>query len=325
MVKNGQIVSTNEVIASIEIPGKHKDLDIAQALGLDPMEAARLILCKQGDTVRIGDVIARKRGLFPKLVYSPVNGKVADCSNARVLIEMGSNPLVVYSGFTGVVKEVIPDYGAILVTEGAVIQGVWGNGRLAEGLMICLARSPVEELNPERMDVGLRGSVVFGGSCLKADTLRFTSEIPLRGLVVSSIAPELLGMAESLPFPVIALIGLGKIPYDDHTYQMIINIDKRVACVNATAWDRCSGSRPEVVIPKRGEGPVAELPEEVEYRTDQLVRILQSPYLWETARIKTILPDARLLPSGITAVSALCVMDNGEETVQPLTNLEVIL
>jgi hypothetical protein len=325
MVKSGQPVSTSEVIASIDMPEKHLDLDVARILGMDAGRAAREIIAKPGDSIRKGDVIARKRGLISKQVVVPVDGKVVECSNGRVLIALGSSPLVVQAGFTGLVKEVIPDYGAILVTEGAILQGVWGNGRLAEGLMICLARSRNEELYPERMDVSLRGSVVFAGPCLKPETLRLASEITLRGLVVSSIAPEYLGLAEKLPYPVMVLNGLGKVPYDEHTYQIISNMDKRVACINAVIWDRYAGSRPEVVIPRRGEGHISELPENVDYTNGQLVRILQSPYLWETARIKNILPDSRAYPSGITAVSALCVLDNGEEIVQPLANLEVIV
>ncbi len=325
MVKNGQPVSTSEVIASIDVPGKHLDLDIAHALGLDPVRAARAIIPKPGDTIRKGDVIARRGGMIAKLVYSPADGKVVESSNARVLIDLGSSPLVVQAGFTGLVKEVIPDRGAILVAEGAILQGVWGNGRLAEGLMICLARNQIEELIPDRMDVSLRGSVVFGGPCLDSETLRLASEIPLRGLVVSSIAPDILDLAKNLPFPIMALIGIGKVSYDDYSYQIITNMDRRVACINAVPWDRCSGSRPEVVIPKRGEGHISELPEVVDYQAGQLVRILQSPYLWETARIKTLLPDARMYPSGVYAPSALCVLENGEETVQPLVNLEVIL
>ncbi|MGA9398025.1 MAG: hypothetical protein WBV22_07175, partial [Anaerolineaceae bacterium] len=155
--------------------------------------------------------------MIAKLVYSPADGKVVESSNARVLIDLGSSPLVVQAGFTGLVKEVIPDRGAILVAEGAILQGVWGNGRLAEGLMICLARNQIEELIPDRMDVSLRGSVVFGGPCLDSETLRLASEIPLRGLVVSSIAPDILDLAKNLPFPIMALIGIGKVSYDDYS------------------------------------------------------------------------------------------------------------
>ena len=324
LVTNGQPVSTNEVIASIEVPEKHLELNIPELLGIESSRTDDVFVVKTGDPVQTGTLIARKSGLFAKKVTSPVDGRIVDITNGKVIVEHGSNPIVVKAGFTGSVREVIPNIGAIIISEGALLQGVWGNRRMAEGLMICIARNRVEELTPERMDVNLRGSVVFGGPCMKGEVLRRAEEIPLRGLVVSGIAADLLDYACTMTIPIMSLIGVGKAVFDEHTFNIISTMDKRVACVNATAWDRCLGSRPEVVIPKRDTKPQSEANEEVEYKAGQLVRILQSP-LWETARIKSLLPEERVYPSGFVAQSALCILGNGEEIVQPLVNLEVIL
>jgi hypothetical protein len=324
MVSNGQPVTTNEVIAAIEIPDKHLELNVSDELGFDPDRVSRAILVKPGDALQKGMLIARRSGLLPKTLTSPVDGRVVDLVQGKLLVEYGSNPINVKAGFTGTVREVIPNYGAILVTEGALLQGVWGNGKMAEGLMICMARNRIEELSPEHMDVSLRGSVVFGGPCMHVETLQRAAEISLRGLIVSGIDPHLLEYAGTIAFPVMVVAGLGKAVYDEHTYNIISMMDKRVACVNAAAWDRCQGSRPEVVIPQHGEVLLTESPEEAEYKVGQMVRILQSP-LWETARIKTLLPEERVFPSGVIAQSALCILGTGEEIVQPLVNLEVIL
>jgi hypothetical protein len=325
MVTNGQPVTTNEIVASIDIPEKHLEVDVIDTLGGGLDKIDRSILVKPGDMVQKGMVIARKGGLLAKTVMSPVDGRVTEIANGKILLEYGSNLITVNAGFTGTVREVIPNFGAIVVSEGALLQGVWGNGQLAEGLLICMARNRIEELSPERMDMSIRGSIVFGGPCLKREILTRAVEISLRGLVVSGIAPDLLEYASTVPFPVMALIGVGKAVYDEHCYQIISNMDKRVACVNATVWDHCLGSRPEVVIPKRGEDLLSESSESPEYKVGQLVRILQSPALWETARIKTLLSEERVYPSGIVAKSAICILNNGEEIVQPLVNLEVIL
>jgi hypothetical protein len=324
LINKGQTVTTNDLIALIELPEKHLEINVSDVLGLDPERVNRALVVKPGDSIQKGTEVARRGGLLAKSVISPVDGRVVEITNGRVLVEYGSNPIIVKAGFTGTVREVIPDLGAIIVSEGALLQGIWGNGKLAEGLMICIARNRIEELLPERMDVSLRGSVVFSGPCMKVETLQKAAEIPLRGLVVSGIAPDLLKYASEVAFPVMAMVGLGKAVYDEHTFEMISTMEKRVACVNAAVWDQCHGSRPEVVIPKRGEELLSESQEEAEYKVGQLVRILQSP-LWETARIKTLIPEERVYPSGIVAQSALCILGNGEEIVQPLVNLEVIL
>jgi hypothetical protein len=324
MVSNGQPVTTNEVIAAIDLPEKHLELNILDLLGVDLTQVDKYMAVKPGEPVQTGTVVAHKGGLFARKVISPVDGRVVEINNGRVMVEHGSNPIVVKAGFTGTVREVIPNYGAIITSGGALLQGVWGNRKMAEGLMICMSRSRIEELSPERMDVNLRGSVVFGGPCMREEVLRRAEEIPLRGLVVSGIAPNLLEFANTLTFPILVLVGLGKAVYDEHTFNIITGLDKRVACVNATAWNRCLGTRPEIVIPKRDDTPLSESTEETEYKPGELVRILQSP-LWETARIKALLPEERVYPGGTIAQSALCIRDNGEEIVQPLVNLEVIL
>jgi hypothetical protein len=324
LVTNGQPVTTNEVIASIELPEKHLELNILDQLEVDLLRVDKTLAVRVGDPVGVGTLIARKSGLLAKTVTSPVDGRIVEITNGKVIVEHGSNPIVVKAGFTGTVREVIPNYGAIITSGGALLQGVWGNQRMAEGLMICIARNRIEELAPERMDVSLRGSVVFGGPCMKSEVLHRAEEIPLRGMVISGIAPDLLEYASGMTIPIMVLVGIGKAVYDEHTFNIISTMDKRVACVNATAWDRCLGSRPEIVIPKREETLLSESPEEAEYKVGQLVRILQSP-LWETARIKTLLPEERVFPSGSVAQSAICTLGNGEEIAQPLVNLEVIL
>lgn len=325
IVTTGQLISTNDIIASIELPEKHLEINVATGLGVDPNRAASLIQVKPGDPVRKGDVLANRSGLLSKTVFSPGDGRVLDCSNARILIAVGSRPLTVQAGFSGQVKEVLPDLGAVLTTEGAILQGAWGNGRMAEGLLICLAGNRGELLAPDRMDISLRGSVVFGGPCLQAETLQRAAEIPLRGLVISGMAPELFPLADQMPFPVMVLIGPGAVPFDDFSLRIVQDLNKRVVCVNASAWGQRPGQRPEVIIPRHNEGPVSELPDTVDYQPGQLVRFLQSPYPWETARIKSLHPEAWAFASGITTPAALCVLENGKETVQALMNLEVIL
>lgn len=325
LVTHGQQVSTNEIIASIDIAEKHLEVNVCEQLGISPKRVAKTYLVKQGDLVQKGAAIAYQSGLLTRSVFSPVDGRITEITEGKILIEHGSNPITVKAGFSGMIREVIPNMGAIVVCEGALLQGIWGNGKLAEGLMICLARNRVEELTPDRMDVNLRGSVVFGGQCKRVETLKRAMEIPLRGLVCSGIAPELLEYASAMPLPVMALIGIGKVVYDENTFKVISTMDKRVACLNATVLNRCQGTRPEVVVPRRGDSLVSESTEITEYRVGQLVRILQSPAMWETARIKALLTEERLYPSGIVAQSALCVLDNGDEITQPLVNLEVIL
>ena len=62
-------------------------------------------------------------------------------SGGRVLLEVESAPLELRAGIPGVITDLHPERGATIETNGALIQGAWGNGRVGEGLMIPLLKS----------------------------------------------------------------------------------------------------------------------------------------------------------------------------------------
>ena len=50
----------------------------------------------------------------------------------------------------------IPDRGAVVETTGALIQGLWGNGRLDFGLMNVVVEEPDGILTSDQLDVRMR-------------------------------------------------------------------------------------------------------------------------------------------------------------------------
>ena len=90
------------------------------------------------------------------------------------------------------VTQVIAERGVVIRTAGALVQGVWGNGRIDNGLMVSLLEKPDDILTADRLDVSLRGSVILGGHVRDAETLRVAAELPIRGLVISSLLSSLI-------------------------------------------------------------------------------------------------------------------------------------
>ena len=64
LVSTGQPVSTNEVIASIDIPEKHLELNVADKLGVSAERVARWLQVKPGDQIQKEAVIAHRGGLL---------------------------------------------------------------------------------------------------------------------------------------------------------------------------------------------------------------------------------------------------------------------
>ena len=98
----------------------------------------------------------------------------------KVLMEVGDARVELRAGLSGMVTRIIPERGAVIRTVGALVQGVWGNGRVEGGVMTSLIEKSDDVLSPDRLDVSLRGSVILGGHVRDLETLKVAGEMPVR-------------------------------------------------------------------------------------------------------------------------------------------------
>ncbi len=134
-------------------------------------------------------------------MLSPVNGTIVLIGNGQVLIEIRKIPFELKAGFPGDVQEILSDRGVVIETTGALVQGVWGNGPIDQGLLHCLLDSPGQKLTADQLNVGLRGLVVLAGHCSDEEALKAAAELPLKGLILASIAPSLTATALRIKIP----------------------------------------------------------------------------------------------------------------------------
>ncbi len=323
LVHPGQKVNASDIVAEGRSLGQHILIDIRRALGISRAdEADRLIERREGEKLQPGDVIAQTRGLLARVVRSPVEGEVAAVYHGRILLEVAGEVARLPAGFAGSVSEVIPERGVVLETHGALIQGVWGNDRFDQGMLLLVARSPEEELTSTRLDVSMRGAVVMAGPCADPDALRMAEEMPLRGLILSSLSPELLPQASRLKLPVVVVEGFGKIPYDSVAYKVLSTSEKRDACVKASARNAYSGDFPEVILPLPAEGTEAR--SVTEFRNGQTVRVMGLPQPARIGVISQVRPGMTRLVSGLNAPAADVRLENNDLVTVPLANLDVL-
>ncbi|RME90787.1 MAG: hypothetical protein D6770_01730 [Anaerolineae bacterium] len=325
VVRQGQQVRATDVIAEARLPGKYVLLDVARTLRVSPDSADRLIRCKAGDTLKAGTVVAQGRGgLFPRLVRAPRDGRVVAAGGGQVLLEVAGRNLELRAGIPGTVIEIVPERGAVIQTAGALIQGVWGNGRIDTGLMISLLENEEEVLDAARLDVSLRGSVLLGGHCRSADTLQAAADLPVRGLILSSITPDLIAVAKQMPYPIIVVDGFGRLPMNTAAYKLLTTNSKREVTLNAEGYDRYTGRRPEIVISLPAAQELPEPPAVETFAPDQRVRLRRAPHMGAVGTLVDVLPRPATLPNGLRAVAGKVRLENGEQILVPLVNLEVI-
>lgn len=319
-----QRVNPTDVIAEASFAREHVLLDVARTFGVTPAAADKMIKVNQGDRVTQGALIAEGDGLIPRTIKARRAGRVMVVGSGQVLMEVGDTRVELRAGLPGVVTQVLAERGVVIRTAGALIQGVWGNGRIDNGLMVNLLENADDVLTADRLDVSLRGSVILGGHVRDVETLRAAAELPVRGLILSSLLSPLLVTAYQMRYPILVTDGFGAMPMNSAAFRLLTTNNKREATVNAEHFDRYSGNRPEVIIPL----PVTSDPPEPNsfetFAVGQTVRLRRAPSAGMIGTISGLPAGSSTLSSGLRAPSADVRLENGETLLVPLVNLEVV-
>jgi hypothetical protein len=324
IARRGQQVNPSDVVAEAVLRPEHLLLDIGVGLGLSPKEADHYIQRRAGDEIGEGDVIAGPVGIGRRVVRAPKSGTVVVAGDGQVLMELEGEFSELRSGYSGVVAEIIGDRGVIIETVGALIQGVWGNGKINFGLLNILAHAPDELVTPGMMEVGLRGAVVMAGYCEDEKVLRSAEELPIRGMILASMDSALTPVALSVNYPIVLVEGFGKLPMNQEAFSILSSSALSEVALNAESWNRIENTRPEVVV-SVPEGAYPEVPTEVAaFAIGQTVRIVSPPYKSVIGTLTNLPPSVSLLPSGLLAKTAMVHLVNGDTVQVPLANIEII-
>jgi len=319
-----QKVTPLDVVAEANLGREHALIDVARMLGISPREADALIKCKVGERLEAGRMVAQRTGLVPVVARVPKDGRVVAVGGGQILMETSGGTFELRAGIPGTISRLIPERGVEIIVHGAQIQGVWGNGRVDLGLMLPVMDSAGDALTFDKLDVSLRGSVLVAGTCADPQVLHTAGELPLRGLIFGTMSASLVPLALQMRYPIMVIDGFGNTPMNQAAFKLLFSNAKRDVTVSAEPYDRYTGTRPEVIIPL----PISQEPgaaKEVEiFSPGQQVRIYRPPRVGEIGTIVNILPGLTTIPSGLRVQAAEIRTDEGEQTIIPLANLEVL-
>jgi hypothetical protein len=324
LVRAGQKVAATDAIAEASLFPDFLLLDVARSLQLSAGKTEQYLQCHVGDQLAQGDVIAGPVGLGNRIVRAPRDGKVVLLGEGQVLLETTGKLFQLKAAIPGNVVELIDDRGALIETTGALIQGVWGNGRIDAGVMSVLAKKPDMLLTIADLDVSLRGSIVLAGYCNDPEVLGMAEELPLRGLVFGSLAASLLPKAAKLTLPVLVIEGFGDHPLNPMVFKLLSTSERREVALNAEVWDRYSGARPELVIPLPAPGSTTAPQDTILFEVEKPVRVLRGLHAGELGLIVS-LKSSVVFPGGLRSRAAEVRFDNGKTLFLPLANLEIVI
>jgi hypothetical protein len=162
VVKVGDVVAADRVVARTELPGNVHSVNVANILSVLPDEVPSKMERKEGDPVKAGDILARSStlfGLFKSTVKSPITGTVESVSHVtgQVLLREPSIPVEVDAYVDGKVVEVREAEGVVVETHGAFIQGIFGIGGETFGRTAACGKDPRRRVH------GHRGGAQQGG------------------------------------------------------------------------------------------------------------------------------------------------------------------
>lgn len=325
LVRRMQKVTPTDVILVAPMKPEVILLDIALGLNVSPERADELLQRQSGDELVKGDVIAGPVGIFQRVIRAPGPGLVKISGEGKVLFELSSEPYELQAGMDGTVTGIIPERGAIIETSGALIQGVWGNGKITYGVVQPISSGTLQELVPETLNIGFRGVILTAGYCQNPKALEAAGNVPIKGLILGSISSKLVPLAKSIAYPILVIDGFGELPMNRAAEEILLASKERNIALNAQEFDAFLGKYPELIISQTSQS-ATDLPKETDtLKVGKKVIVISGPEKNMIGNIEAIPAKKQRLDSEILTRVAVVSLPNNQSAVIPLNNLEILL
>lgn len=319
----GEQATTGELLARSRVSRKNLILDVSQALGASAERAKKLIECQVGDQVEQGAILARRKGLAARLLRAPADGNIAAISEGQIVLQLSEERLELFARIPGEIIDIEPDRGVVIECVGAWVQASWGNGGLSEGLIHIVA-DPEGFLTAAEIDMSQRGAVLLAGRCNQRQALELAAQVPIRGLVLGSLATRLMPLAKKLTYPIVAIEGFGEAPMNQYAFNIFRNHEGEEATINAQPVDIFTGEHPEVIIPQKVPGNPPQPVNLQSFQVGQMVRVVGTSQRGAIGEITDLTGSSTLFPNGLRAPGAEVALSGGDPVLLPLANLEVL-
>ncbi len=345
LVQEGDTVQPDTVVARALLPGILQTVRAAQMLGIEPKQIRSALKVQEGDEVEKDQVIAETKGflgLFRGVAKSPVKGTVELISEVTGHIGVRQPPTVidVNAYVQGRVVKVMPQEGAVIETQGALIQGIFGVGGERRGVLRVLVQSPSETLTAQHIPNDVQGQILVGGASVEADAIRRAAELGAVGIVAGGIRDtdlvQYLGRdigvaitgSEDIPLSIIVTEGFGTIQMANRTFRLLKSLEGSTASINGATQIRAGVIRPEIIVPLEDPSRLPESPPAREAQALDIgsaVRIIREPYFGRLGTVVELPPELMEIESGTHARVLKARLDDGAIAIVPRANVEIIV
>jgi hypothetical protein len=347
-VQPGARVRPEDVVARTWTDGEVFPMRLAGMLGVGPRELPALMQVAIGQDVRPGDVLARSRGIFGLMrreARATAAGTLESVSPATgmAIVRGPRSPIEVRAHVAGTVDRVIAGEGAVVATDAALVQGIFGIGGEAVGPLAMACASPAEELDADCIGPAMRGAVVVGGARMTAAAIARAREVGAAALVSGGIDDHDLrdvlghdiGVAvtgtERIGITLIVTEGFGEIAMAARTFALLASHVGRTASVNGATQIRAGVMRPEIVVPLDGHAAGGAAPTVSAggasaglLEVGTAVRVIRDPHFGVLGTVAALPEQPVTLASGSRARVLEVQTSAGQRITVPRANVELI-
>ncbi len=344
IVKKGDKVKPDDIVARTHLPGTVEPLNVANILGLPPEDINDAMLKKQGEAVKEGEVIARTKsffGLFKSECTAKITGTIESISHitGQVLLRGEPIPVTVKAYIDGEVVEIFEREGVAVATWCSFIQGIFGIGGETHGDIKVVVPDNSTILTGKEIGPECKGKVVVGGSMVTADAIKKAAKVGAAGIVVGGFDDKDLrdflgydlGVAitgsEDVGITLIVTEGFGQINMAQKTFDLLKSKEGQRACINGATQIRAGVIRPEVIIPFPAD--IHARQDAGDYREQGLrvgspVRVIRHPHFGKLGVVTDLPPQLLELESGSSARILEVQFKDGTKSIVPRANVEML-
>ena len=342
-VKEDDVVDSDFIVASTNIPGNVHMINLTNELNIDPEQVMDCVLFKVGDIVKKDEVIAVNKGLFGLFkseAKAPINGTINNISSVtgQLIIAEKPIPIEMDSYIPGKIEKIIENEGVSIKSKGTFIQGIIGVGGEKKGKLVVLSNSDNSQINESQINDDLKDKVVVFSSYIDYSIYKKCQSVNVKGIIcggfdydnLSNILGYPLGVAITGTEDVLTLViteGFGEINMAKRTFGLLLENNGKNVSINGATQIRAGVMRPEIFIQNEliSENEKIVSDDDLIISIDSVVRVIRKPYFGIIGRVVELPHELMVMESQTKVRVAKVKFEDNTEKIIPRANLEVIL
>lgn len=300
------VIIIREILERPDVPVV---LDLKEKFKNSTKNFKKYILKKEGERVEYGQTVAGsqlmpKVPIYTKKVVSPCAGKITkiDYDNGKICIQKDVPTTEMKAHYWGKINKIIPQYGAEIEFGGHILEGAFGTGDIAWGILV-------------NNNADLKANIIFS-ECPSSEDISKIIEYQPTGIIAGSIDYKGIELLENHHITSIIIEGFGRLQVDEDYKNLLTQSVGRNIILKASTQVRAGVIRPEIIIPSDKEFYTYK-------KSKEKFKVIWGQHYGKKGVIKG-LPHYGVTSSGIKTWLCNVLCDNGEEITLPFNNLRAI-